>query len=275
MSVPTPHWYPGPIRLVVLDLAGTTIDYGSRAPLAAFLDLFHRHGIELTEDEARGPMGMHKRQHIAALLALPRVERLWHETRGVAPGEADIQRLYEEFQPIQFEQLPKHADLIPGVLEAIAELRAMGCRIAATTGYPRDMTDVVLAEAARQGFVPDVTFSGSEVPAGRPAPWLALACARELGVYPMAAVVKAGDTVVDVQAGLNAGMWSLGIAATGNMLGLSLAEADALSAEARERRLVAARTTMQEAGAHAVLDSVADLPAWVDRLNRRSPRQAE
>jgi phosphonoacetaldehyde hydrolase len=106
MSAPTPHWYTGPIRLVVLDLAGTTVDYGSRAPLAAFLELFHRHGIELTEDEARGPMGMHKRQHIAALLALPRIARLWQETRGVAPRESDIQRLYEEFQPIQFEQLP-------------------------------------------------------------------------------------------------------------------------------------------------------------------------
>lgn len=260
---------PPPIRLVILDLAGTVVDYGSRAPLAAFLELFHRHGIELTEEEARGPMGMHKRSHIAVLLALPRIARLWQEATGHTPDTADLDALYLEFQPLQLELLPRHADLIPGTLDAVAELRRLGCRIAATTGYSREMADVVLRETTRQGFVPDVVYTGSEVPEGRPAPWLALACAQALGIYPLAATLKAGDTVVDVEAGLNAGMWSIGVAATGNLVGLSQAAFAALPAEERRQRLDTARQRLRAAHAHAVLDSVAELPTWVDRHNQR------
>lgn len=260
---------PIPIRLVVLDLAGTVVDYGSRAPLVAFLELFQRHGIELDEEEARGPMGMHKRSHIAALLELPRIAGLWQQAKGRLPNEADLEGLYQEFQPLQLELLPRHAELIPGTIEAVAELRRLGCRIAATTGYSREMADVVLRETARQGFTPDVAFTGSEVPEGRPAPWLAVACAQALGIYPLAAALKAGDTVVDVEAGRNAGMWSIGIAATGNLVGLSQTAFAELPETERRQRLDTARRRLHEARAHAVLDSVAELPAWVETHNRR------
>jgi phosphonoacetaldehyde hydrolase len=260
--------------LVVFDLAGTTVDFGSRAPLAAFVELFRRHGVALGEAAARGPMGMHKRDHIAALLEVPAIRDQWREANGNLPEDADIQRLYEEFQPIQISLLPQHAELVPGVLETVEQLRSMDCRIAATTGYSREMTDIVLREAARQGFVPDVCISGSEVPEGRPAPWLAQACARELGVYPMAASVKIGDTIVDVESGINAGMWSLGVAATGNMVGLSLAEYEALGPAEREERLATARHALHAVGAVEVLDSVAELPAWVEEHNTRQTQRS-
>ncbi len=276
MSIAYPTPCVDPIRLVVLDLAGTTVDYGSRAPLAAFLELFRRHGVELAEEEARGPMGTHKRKHIEALLALPRVHQLWCDRHGNEPGPTDVQQLYEEFQPIQLALLSQseYANLIPGAKKAASELRALGCRIGVTTGYSWDMTDVVLREAARRGFAPDVAVSGSDVPEGRPAPWLAQTCARELGIYPMTSVVKAGDTVVDVEAGLNAGMWSLGIAATGNLMGLSQEAEQTLAPVERAQRLAAARQRLHAAGAHAVLDSIAELPAWVEAHNQRAAEQA-
>jgi phosphonoacetaldehyde hydrolase len=65
------------IRLVVFDWAGTTVDHGSRAPVAAFVRAFAGHGVEVTPDEARGPMGLHKRDHIRAMLQMPAVARRW------------------------------------------------------------------------------------------------------------------------------------------------------------------------------------------------------
>ena len=62
-----------PIKAVLLDWAGTTVDYGSRAPTQVFVEIFRRRGVEITIAEARGPMGRAKHEHIAMVAALPRV----------------------------------------------------------------------------------------------------------------------------------------------------------------------------------------------------------
>jgi len=63
--------YCGPVKAVIFDLAGTTVDYGSCAPAGAFIELFRRHNIEISNKQARGPMAMHKRDHIKILLQIP------------------------------------------------------------------------------------------------------------------------------------------------------------------------------------------------------------
>ena len=88
------------IRGLLLDWAGTTVDHGSRAPARVFVEVFQRSGVPVTEAEARGPMGMAKRAHIAAVLNLPRVARAWEDRHGKAPVDADVQRLYETFLPL-------------------------------------------------------------------------------------------------------------------------------------------------------------------------------
>src|SRR5262245_44796509 len=107
-------------RAVILDWAGTTVDYGSRAPVMVFIEVFRRRGIEISEAEARGPMGMAKRDHIAAVIGLPRVATRWRELHGHEAGEADVTLLYEEFLPLQKETLAQcGSEVIPGVAEAI------------------------------------------------------------------------------------------------------------------------------------------------------------
>jgi hypothetical protein len=87
------------LQAVLFDWAGTTIDYGSRAPVEVFLEIFHRRDVEITQAEARGPMGRAKRDHIAELLQLPRVAQAWHQRYGSQPGDADAQAMYDEFLP--------------------------------------------------------------------------------------------------------------------------------------------------------------------------------
>ena len=254
-----------PIRLVVADLAGTTVDFGSSAPAGVFVSLFARHGVTVSDAEARGPMGTAKRDHIAALAALPNVAAAWRAAHGTAFTERDLDRLYAEFIPLQLDVLPAYGELVPGTAEAARALRAAGIKVAVTTGYDTAMMKIVLDGAARQGFVPDAAICASDVAAGRPAPWMIFRAMEACGVWPPAAVAAVGDTIADIEAAVNAGVRAVGVTATGNMLGLSRAEHDALSAADRSARLAAAAERMRAAGAHAVIESVAELPALVAR----------
>jgi phosphonoacetaldehyde hydrolase len=260
--------YIGPVKLVVVDLAGTVADYGSRAPAGAFVELFKRNGVEVSDAQARGPMGMEKQDHIRTMTQIPDIADKWraaHDGRDCT--EADVEAMYKEFIPLQVNALPAYCDLIPGTIEAMAELRGRGIRIAATTGYNTDMMNVVLECMKKQGFEPETAVCASDVPAGRPAPWMILECMSRLGVYPAESVVNIGDTIPDIAAGLNAGVWSVGVTRTGNMLGLSLGEADALDGAARKARLEKAGAVMAQAGAHFVAEGIERCPRIVELID--------
>ena len=257
--------YVGPIRLVIADLAGTTLDYGSRAPAGAFVELFRRYGMTATTGQARGPMGLHKRDHIREMLQRSRPGgAVGRGAQRRRMDRADVEAMFQEFIPLQLDVLPQFTEMIPGAVDTFQALRERGIALAATTGYNREMTDLVLAAAAQQGYRPDASVCAAEVAAGRPAPWMVYRCMEATGVYPRAAVVKVGDTLSDVEAGVNAGVWSVGVAQTGNMLGLGRAEAEALSREELEERLTPARDALARAGADAVIDAITELPR-VDR----------
>jgi phosphonoacetaldehyde hydrolase len=264
--------YRGPLTAVIFDWAGTTVDYGSRAPAGVFIEVFRRAGLPLTVEQARGPMGMHKRDHIAALLSLPEIAALWKEQHGRVSSDADVQSMYEQLIPLQLACLRDYCDIIAGTLEAAAECRRRGMKIGSTTGYNREMLDIVLAEAKRGGYEPDCAVSADEVPAGRPHPYMALLAAIRLERYPMESIVKAGDTVPDIEEGLNAGMWTVAVAKTGNEIGLSVAEASALPPRELQARCDAARRRLTNAGAHYVIDSVGDLPPVLDQIEARLSR---
>ncbi|MCS7071742.1 MAG: phosphonoacetaldehyde hydrolase, partial [Anaerolinea sp.] len=200
--------YRGPLRAVVLDWSGTVIDHGSRAPALVFVELFRAAGVDITVDEARGPMGTYKRDHIAALLALPAVRARWEAVHGRPPAEADIDALFADFNPRQIAITQQYTDLIPGALDAVAALRARGLKIGTCTGYTRPIMDAIAPIAAQKGFQPDSITTPEEVPAGRPAPYMIYLTALKLAVYPLAALVKIGDTPVDIEEGLHAGAWT-------------------------------------------------------------------
>ncbi|MFM1920099.1 MAG: hypothetical protein RLZZ303_1733 [Candidatus Hydrogenedentota bacterium] len=261
--------YRGPVKLCVFDWAGTTVDYGCMAPAGAFRELFRRHGVEATVAQARGPMGMHKRDHIATMLAMPELAGQWARVHGAPHTDADIEALFQEFIPMQLEALPPYCKLIPGVAEVAAALRAQGIKLGGTTGYNEAMMNLCAEAAAKEGYTPDVSIAGSMVPAGRPAPWMAVSVAMALNVYPFEAVVKIGDTVTDIEEGLNAGMWTIGVTRTGNEVGLSQEEAGAMHSEQLDALVRAAETKLLQAGAHYVCDGVADILPIIEEINLR------
>ncbi len=261
------------IKAVITDLAGTTIDFGSSAPAGAFIELFQGHGLQLSVQQAREPMGLEKRAHIHALASLPEVMQQWRATHdGCDWTEADIDALYAAFIPLQLDVLPAYGTLIPGVTEVLGWCRTQGLRVAATTGYNRAMLDVVLRCGAEQGFVPDAACCADDVRCGRPEPWMIFNCLEQLGTFPPAAVVNIGDTLPDMISGRNAGAWSVGVVQSGNMLGLSHEEFISLAPEELAARTEQGRSKMLAAGAHFVIDSIADLPQLIATINTHMAR---
>lgn len=258
---------PQVIRAVVFDWAGTTVDHGSIAPTVAFRNIFSDHGITVTDEQIRAPMGMGKRDHIAAMTRMPEIRTAWQQRHGAEPTGADIDQLYLGYGDIIDEAIAAHSELIPEVVPVVSQLQERGIAIGSTTGYVRSMMVPVLERAAAEGYSPAATVCSDEVPVGRPAPWMLFDVMRQLDIYPASAVVKVGDTVQDIEEALNAAAWAVGVARTGNLIGLSLQEWQALTAAEQETRLQDARATLLAAGAHHVIDTLAELPALIMRIN--------
>ena len=260
------------IRLVVFDMAGTIIDHGSVAPVVALVAAFRELGLELSVEDARGPMGLHKLDHIAAVLRMPAVISQWKTTFGNEPTAADAKAIYERFLPVQAVEAQARTDLVPGALSCLAALREKKIRSGTTTGYPRSIGDPIADAVAARGWSADHSLFPDDVAAGRPAPWMIFRLMELTGIYPGAAVVKIGDTVPDIEEGRNAGVWTIGITDTGSEVGLTLAEWQAISPQERTSRAAAARDKLLHAGAHAVVGSVAELPALIAELEARLGR---
>src|SRR5580658_7608305 len=222
----------GRVTAVIFDWAGTTVDYGSLAPVRTLQKLFAGRGMPVTEEEARRDMGIHKKDHIRALLRAKTPK---------PPAEPAVQDLFAAFIPMQMDCLAACSAVIPGVTATVEELRARGIKIGSTTGYTRPMLDVLLATAAAEGYQPDCALCPDDTVAGRPWPWMCYLNAIRLRSYPTHTMIKVGDTVSDIEEGTNAGMWTVGIVRTGNMIGLTAEEVAAFPPAERAARLDAAR----------------------------------
>jgi len=253
-------------RAIVFDWAGTMVDFGCRAPVIALQRVLAARGVEVSEHEIRADMGRGKRDHIVALLAQAPVFRQWRERYGHVPQAHQIDDLLAELTTHLAPLNVELAQLVPGAAQTVAVLRAQGWKIGSCTGYTREMMAGVLPVAAAQGYAPDCVVCAGETPQGRPSPLMFWQNLIELQAWPASACVKVDDAPVGIEEGRAAGAWTVGVAASGNQIGLSVAQWAALPEEAREQRLALAREALYVAGADVVIDSIAELPAALLRL---------
>lgn len=257
------------ISCVIMDWAGTAVDFGCFAPLNAFLKVFSEEkGIDITYRQAREPMGLLKIDHIKAILNMPEVNEKFRVRYGRDWNMEDVNEMYVSFEKHLFASLSNFTTPIPGVLDTIKELRASGIKIGSTTGYTQAMMDVVRPGAAAKGYVVDNLVTPDNLPAGRPAPYMIYKNMIDLAIPSVDNVVKVGDTIADIKEGVNAKVWSIGIITGSNEMGITEEEYNrrtpdelaALKQEVRER--------MMAAGAHFVLDNITELPACIEKINR-------
>jgi phosphonoacetaldehyde hydrolase len=252
--------------LVIFDWAGTMVDFGCRAPVHALLEAFAARGVTLSEQQVRRDMGKAKADHVRALLDDAAVAAAWAAANGAPPAAADCDSLIVALGPLMRAQAGAAATMIEGARETLTALRAAGVRVASSTGYTRDMMAPVLARAAEQGYTPEHLVCSGETPFGRPSPLMIYKACAELGVWPLSRVVKVDDAEAGVAEGRAAGCGlTVGVAASGNGVGLSAAALAALPPAERAARIAAAGRALLAAGADLVIDSVADLVPALER----------
>jgi phosphonoacetaldehyde hydrolase len=254
---------------VICDWAGTTVDFGSLSPVAAFAKAFEDFGHPVSFEEIRTFMGMLKLDHTRALLELTKERFI--KRFGKAPSQTDVLRIYASFETALFESLAQYAKPIEGAVEFAGYLENKGIKLGSTTGYTCEMMDIVAPEAAKYGFAPQCIVSPKDDLPGRPHPYLIYKNAIKLGCYPLWHMVKIGDTVSDMQEGKNAGCWCVGVSVSGNEMGLSEEEVASLDSQTLESKKAQAKANLEKAGAHIVCEGIWEaqkalesIQKWID-----------
>lgn len=263
---------PQQLQAVILDWAGTVVDFGSFAPTQIFVEAFAEFAVPVTLAEARGPMGMGKWDHIRTLCNVPEIAERYRAAFGRLPSDADVTAIYERFMPLQIAKIAEHSALIPGALNTITGLRNQGLKIGSCSGYPAVVMEKVVHLAERNGYVADHVVATDEVPNGRPHPAQALANVIALGISDVAACVKVDDTTPGILEGRSAGMWTVALTCSGNALGLTYAQFKDLPAGQLARERVRIAQLFEGSRPHYLIDTINELPAVIDDINARLKR---
>ena len=263
---------PTQLKAAILDWAGTVVDFGSFAPTQIFVEAFAEFGVAVSLEEARGPMGMGKWDHIRTLCDIPAIAERYRAAFGRLPTDDDVTAIYERFMPLQIEKIALHSALIPGALDAIATLRGKGLKIGSCSGYPAVVMEKVVELARRNGYVADHVVATDEVPNGRPHPAQALANVIALGIDDVAACVKVDDTWPGILEGRSAGMWTVALTCSGNALGLTYDQFKALPAEKLAQERARISQMFEGSRPHYMIDTIAELPAVIDDIKKRLAR---
>ena len=260
---------PSKLQAAILDWAGTVVDFGSFAPTQIFVEAFAEFDVQVSIEEARGPMGMGKWDHIRTLCDQPQITERYTNVFGRAPTDEDVTAIYQRFMPLQIEKIAEHSALIPGALETIAKLREQGIKIGSCSGYPAQVMAKVVELAATNGYVADHVVATDEVPNGRPWPAQALANVIALGIDDVGACVKIDDTVPGILEGRRAGMWTVALVCSGNALGLTYAQYKALDAATLDSERTRIHAVFAGSRPHYLIDTISDLPNVIADINQR------
>lgn len=222
------------IKLIACDMAGTTIDEHGDV-YRALENSVAENGVEVKPDDLQKWMGADKVEAITALLKLG----------GHEADDATVSRSFDRFRELLSQYYAENPPVgLPGVEDALRELKAAGIKIALTTGFSSDVAEPLLETLGwkiGEDELLDAVVTSDEVEAGRPFPYMIQKAMERTGVTDPAQVLVAGDTIVDAQAGARA--------EAGMVCGV-------LTGKLEEEAFEGSGTT-------DVIDSVADLPSML------------
>ncbi|MCC7667750.1 phosphonoacetaldehyde hydrolase [Liquorilactobacillus satsumensis] len=257
------------IAAVVFDWAGTTVDYGSKAPIVAFSSAFKTYGISISEEQIRKDIGLSKLEHIKKIFQDSAAQNAWKKEFN-QPFDLNFatETVYTKFNDLISAQLKATSYLKPGLYKLMVYFKEHNIKMATTSGYYKSMLNQIIPLAADQGYHPEINITAEDTAGiGRPAPAMLQMAITKLGLTSAAQVIKVGDTLNDILEGKNAHCISVGVVEGSNLMGLSVTEFLSLTNQERAKRKHDVRIQFEKAGADYVIDNLDDLIAIIEKLN--------
>lgn len=255
------------IEALILDWAGTAVDFGCFAPVAAFQSAFEKSGLYPSLNEIRKPMGLQKRTHIKEMLKMERLGLEFESVFGRKHTEADVDMIYNSFVPALFDTLEQYAEPLPGVIETISRIRNQDIKIGSTTGYTLEMMEIVTSAAKKKGYETDCLCCAEEVGGkGRPYPYMIWKNLEKLQVKDVRNVIKIGDTLTDVEEGKNAGCITVGVLNGSSLMGLSYEEFSKMDEASLKLKKQQAEKEYIASGADYVIDEISDILGLIKEI---------
>lgn len=253
------------IQAVLFDWAGTTIDYGSIAPIGSVIEGFRSIGIEITNEMARKPMGLKKIDHVRSIAA----------SLSRTVSEEEIRQAYRVFETTLSGSIADHCDVNPYVVETVEALRRLGIHIGSTTGYTSKIMGEIAVLAERNGYKPDFIVASDEVPKGRPWPFMIWKNLTHFIIGNPGSVVKVGDTLSDIEEGRNAGCWTVAVVMGSSELGLTEREVNQKPEADLAELKQSVRRRFYQAGADYIIDDLRELPGVIDDIERKNDQREQ
>ncbi|WP_368654179.1 phosphonoacetaldehyde hydrolase [Ornithinibacillus sp. 4-3] len=256
------------IKAVIFDWAGTIVDFGSMDPVVALKNVFKSFQIDVSYELVRESMGKHKKDHIRDILTSASSASQWESIYHQSWTEEDVEMVYQSFNKELIHVLSTDAEMLDGVLELFQALRERGIKIGSSTGYRKDMLDLIINQITDERLLPDFIVTASEVEKGRPYPDMILKNLELMDIKDKQQVINIGDTSVDILSGLNAGVFSAGVLIGSNQMGLSKEEFQSLNEKEKEEIISNTQKKFEQSGANAIARQIGDVLEIINDLER-------
>jgi len=265
---------------IFVEMEGCLLDHGCMVTVNAIVALFAEKGVTITDVEAaskqEGLVGTDitsKKSQLRHVL-MNVCKGKWEAATGSAPTEWDLEALFKEFPRLVLDNL-KTTKPVAGAVDAVRALQAKGLKVAIASNFSGEAKDAWARTAHFHGIEPDASMACAEVPnPGRteafscvlPEPWRCMALAGTLGIFPMCGGIRVSSTQFGCEEGLNAGMWTVALKATG------LVSAFNHPGETEAQRQKRVAEGFYAVGCHYVVDGIWELPKVVEDIEARMCR---
>lgn len=267
--------YTGSVRACIFDWSGTLIDKYSFAPVNALITTLKDYNIDPKVHDIRQSMGVKKDKHIQHILNIPDIKSQWLNNFDSPPSHEDINDIYKKFKHNQKNIITEYTELFPEAKQLFRELKrsrkTSQIKIAGTTGFSSDITNIILNDIKKQGIFFDTWVSGDDVNYGsRPNPFMLYKCMENLNIPEIKSVIKIDDTVAGIQEGLNAGCWTVGVVKWSNHLNVESID-DYMKLTLNEKFSIKnnCKEKFKQNGAHFVIDNIYDMRKVIKAVNEK------
>jgi 2-aminoethylphosphonate--pyruvate transaminase/phosphonoacetaldehyde hydrolase len=259
------------IRGIVLDLAGTAVDYGSLTPVEAFKKTFADFAIPVSTQLIRKYTGMEKIAQTKAILADPQESKLWHQVYPQLTENEMFKKIYDSLEVNIIQILKKNSELLPGMQVLIKYTNENQIMLATTTGYSDRMIQSVAGNFKQQGFDPLYNITGDQTNhVTRPQPDMLQLAMKKMKIEDPTQVIKVGDTVNDIREAQNAGTISVATVEGGNLIGLSKDDFYHLSLDQQAQKIAEAKQILAAAKPDYIIDNLFALKPIIENLNHHT-----